>query len=81
MGAQRSALGFFIGFHCIPKRVHLGQIALLRRFAHIRQARQLLANRSSWHNHWDDLAWSMLQRRIGFASSPVEGERRTDHLV
>lgn len=47
---------------------------------HIRRAGQLRERRSVWHNHWDELADIMLQRRAGFASSPVDGDRRTDHL-
>lgn len=47
---------------------------------HIRRAGQLREKRGVWHNHWDDLADIFLQRRLGFASSPVDGDRRTDHL-
>lgn len=47
---------------------------------HIRRAQDLKGTRSVWHNHWDDLARVMLPRRLGFASTPMEGERRTDEL-
>lgn len=47
---------------------------------HIRRARDLRGNRSAWHNHWDDLAHVMLPRRLGFASMPLDGDRRTDDL-
>jgi len=47
---------------------------------HIRRAADLRTKRGVWHGHWDELADIMLPRRLGFASSPVDGNRRTDHL-
>ena len=42
--------------------------------------RRLAGNKSQWHQHWDDLARVMLPRRLGFATTTVEGERRTDDI-
>lgn len=46
----------------------------------IRRWRSLRDKRSVWHQHWDDLARVMLPRRLGFASTPVEGESRTEDI-
>ena len=35
------------------------------------------SEKSQWHNHWDDLSRVMLPARMGFASTTVEGARRT----
>jgi hypothetical protein len=37
-------------------------------------------HKALWHDHWDDLARVMLPRRLGFASTTQEGERRTDDI-
>ncbi len=47
---------------------------------HIRLFRDRQSGRSVWNEHWDDLVRVMLPRRLGFASAPVSGERRTDDL-
>lgn len=46
----------------------------------LRRAQAARANRSVWHNHWDDLARVMLPRRMGFASSFTPGEQRTEDI-
>lgn len=46
----------------------------------IRRWRVLKANKSEWHEHYDDLARVFLPRRLGFATTTVTGERRTQHL-
>jgi len=38
------------------------------------------ANKSSFNEHWDDLARVMSPRRLGFSSTTVDGERRTDDI-
>jgi len=40
----------------------------------------LKGDKSKWNSHWDDLARVQLPRRLGFASTTVEGERRTDDI-
>lgn len=42
--------------------------------------RKLSANKGRWHQHWDDLARVMLPRRMGFTTTVIEGERRTDDI-
>jgi hypothetical protein len=42
--------------------------------------RKLRNDKSRWHDHWDDLARVQLPRRLGFASTTIEGERRTDDI-
>jgi len=42
--------------------------------------KRLKGNKSQWNEHWDDLARIMLPRRIGFATTTVEGDRRTDDI-
>jgi hypothetical protein len=42
--------------------------------------RKLSGDKSRRHSHWDDLARVMLPRRMGFTTTPVEGERRTDDI-
>jgi Bacteriophage head to tail connecting protein len=42
--------------------------------------RKLSGDKGQWHSHWDDLARVMLPRRMGFTTTPVEGERRTDDI-
>lgn len=46
----------------------------------IERWKKLRGDKSHWHQHWDDLARIMLPRRLGFASTTVEGERRTDDI-
>lgn len=41
---------------------------------------QRRGEKSQWHPHYDDLARVMLPRRLGFTSTLVEGERRTDDI-
>lgn len=41
---------------------------------------QRRGEKSQWHQHYDDLARVMLPRRLGFASTLVEGDRRTDDI-
>ena len=45
----------------------------------IRRWERLKGEKSYWHEHYDDLARVMLPRRLGFASTTVEGERRLDN--
>lgn len=47
--------------------------ALIRRWERFR------GEKSHWHEHYDDLARVMLPRRLGFATTTVEGERRLDN--
>ena len=42
--------------------------------------RKLAGDKSRRHSHWDDLARVMLPRRMGFTTTVVEGERRTDDI-
>lgn len=42
--------------------------------------RKLSGDKSHRHSHWDDLARVMLPRRLGFTTTVVEGERRTDDI-
>lgn len=46
----------------------------------IQRWRRLSGEKSVWHSHWEDLARVMLPRRMGFISTTIEGERRTDDL-
>ena len=46
----------------------------------IRRWERLRDEQSVWNEHYDDLARVMLPRRIGFASTTIEGERRTDDI-
>ena len=41
---------------------------------------QRRGEKGQWHQHYDDLARVMLPRRLGFSSTLVEGERRTDDI-
>ena len=42
--------------------------------------RKLSGDKGKWHSHWDDLARVHLPRRMGFTSTVIEGERRTDDI-
>ncbi len=42
--------------------------------------RRLGERRSQWMQHWDDVARVTLPRRLGFISSIIEGDRRTEDL-
>lgn len=42
--------------------------------------KKLRGDKSQWHEHFDDLARVMLPSRLGFASTTVEGERRTEDI-
>lgn len=42
--------------------------------------RKLQGEKSQWHSHYDDLARVLLPRRLGFASTTTEGERRNDDI-
>ena len=42
--------------------------------------RKLSGDKGRWHSHWDDLARVQLPRRMGFTSTVIEGERRTDDI-
>lgn len=42
--------------------------------------RKLSGDKGLWHQHWDDLARVMLPRRMGFTTTVIEGERRTDDI-
>ena len=42
--------------------------------------RKLQGEKSQWHAHWDDLARVMLPRRLGFATTTVDGERRDSDI-
>lgn len=41
---------------------------------------QRRGEKSQWHSHYEDLARVMLPRRMGFSSTQIEGERRTDDI-
>ena len=42
--------------------------------------RLLESDKSLWHEHYDDLARVMLPQRLGFSSTTIEGERRTEDI-
>jgi hypothetical protein len=42
--------------------------------------RSAAQEKSQWHQHWEDLARVMLPRRMGFTSTTIEGERRTEDI-
>src|SRR3990167_7320805 len=42
--------------------------------------RKLQGEKSLWHSHYDDLCRVMLPRRLGFSTTTVDGERRTDDV-
>src|SRR3990167_2664629 len=46
----------------------------------IKRYRDQKGRRSQWDNHWDDLARVMLPRRLGFASTTIEGAHRVDNV-
>ena len=46
----------------------------------IKRWEQRSAEKSQWHNHYEDLARVMLPRRMGFTTTLVEGERRTTEI-
>ena len=46
----------------------------------LRRWKKLKADKSEWHQHYDDLARIYLPRRLGFATTRVVGERRTQAL-
>lgn len=46
----------------------------------IKRWEKLASEKSKWHSLWDDLARVMLPRRLGFAQTTVEGERRTEDI-
>lgn len=46
--------------------------------AELARWRKLRGEQGVWRNHWDDLAYVMLPRRLGFASTTVDGESRTE---
>ncbi len=46
----------------------------------IKRWKTLEGEKSQWHQHWEDLARVMLPRRMGFTTTQVEGERRTDDI-
>ena len=46
----------------------------------LRRWKKLKAEKSEWHQHYDDLARIFLPRRLGFATTRVVGERRTQAL-
>lgn len=46
----------------------------------IQRWRKLSGDKSQWHSHWEDLARVMLPRRMGFTSTVIDGERRTDDI-
>ena len=46
----------------------------------IERWRRVSGDKSRWHPHYDDLARVLLPRRLGFASTTIEGERRTDDI-
>lgn len=46
----------------------------------IRRHGKLHIDKSQWHRHWDDLARVMLPRRLGFSTTTVDGERRTEDI-
>lgn len=47
---------------------------------HLDRWRSLKGSRGTWDQHWEDLARVMLPRRMGFASTQVPGDKRTDDL-
>jgi len=46
----------------------------------IKRWEALQGARGAWLGHWEDLARLHLPRRMGFTSSPVNGDRRTEDL-
>ena len=46
----------------------------------IKRWEKLSEDKTKWHSLWDDLARVMLPRRLGFASTTIEGERRTEDI-
>ncbi len=46
----------------------------------LRRWKRLKTDKSQWHEHYDDLARIFLPRRLGFASTTIVGERRTEDL-
>lgn len=46
----------------------------------IRRWKRLKQNKSEWHEHYDDLARIFLPRRLGFSTTTVTGERRTQAI-
>lgn len=46
----------------------------------LRREKEASAEKSQWHQHFDDLARVMLPRRSGFASTTIPGERRTEDI-
>ena len=46
----------------------------------IQRARRKQSDRSLWSSHWEDVARVTLVRRLGFVSSLIEGDRRTEDL-
>jgi hypothetical protein len=46
----------------------------------IRRWKKLRDNRGVWANHWDDLARVMLPRRLGFNTTQINGESRTEDI-
>lgn len=46
----------------------------------IKRWEKLSGGRDTWLSHWEDLARVMLPRRLGFTTSPVNGDRRTEEL-
>lgn len=47
---------------------------------HVERFRKKRDSRGVWDNHWDDLSRVQLPRRLGFSSSTVPGESRTEDL-
>lgn len=47
---------------------------------HIQRFKALRSSRGVWDQHWDDLARVMLPRRLGFASTVVTGDSRTEDI-
>ena len=46
----------------------------------LKRWRSLESEKSPWLSHWEDLSRVMLPRRMGFTTTSVEGERRTDDI-
>lgn len=46
----------------------------------IKRWERLKGDKGQWHSLWDDLARVMLPRRIGFNTTVIDGERRTDDI-
>lgn len=46
----------------------------------LKRWRSLDSEKSQWHSLWDDLSRVQLPRRVGFATTTIEGERRTDDI-